>query len=761
MQPNAPELAAPIAHAEVNVTREVMNFLGAVRRRRRLMVLALAVAVAAGGLYYAIAQRIFESRASLLVLQSQPDTLSTKMSGDPMVKDLMDTYRSMLSSDAVIGEALKSLQPEDRVDLGDGAAAAQIERLRKNLKVTAVRRTNILEISYRSQSPQAAAMIVDAVLNAYLKFMDKLHRSTARELLDLLTREKTGLEQELKAKEDELLGLKRRMDDVLVREGDKDVSIAAKRLLSLNEFVLKARAARLEAESQLVAIQSAIRNGEDLQPYMIAMMENVGQEVMRSQLGVGLMDTYSLARVNEQIIHDRAELQSAQQRLGPNHSKVRELTDRVQLAEQFLRDPRYRSSGLLGMEPSQLGPVLLSIAKQRFQATSEHESLETAGYEREKTAARSLQGDIAQLEVLNLDLGRLRRFYDLLVTRIKDIDISKDDGMIRTAVLSTPEVPLRPVRPSLPLVGLIALVAGLAGGLGLVYFVEMLDDRFGSIEEMRAQLGNLPVLGMVRKLEPLEGSGLEAIHVHARPQAAENEAFRTLRTALAFVGDGARSVAVTSSEPGDGKTTIIANLAAALAQSSKRTLLIDADIRRPKLTPLFGLRGQQGLTTLLRQDTPVAEVIQANLHLAVMPDLDILPSGPRAADAAELLAGERFSEIISWAESRYDCIFIDSPPAFVSDAALVGRLVDGMMLVVRPEKNQRKTVIRTVDMLATMGVKLLGLVVNHFAVEESKYYGYEYGYGYGYSYDYGYGSEEEDDEPDGEPGRVLVSRRSA
>lgn len=746
---------------EVNISRAAISLLHAVRRRRNLMIYALATSLLLGSLYYATTARIYQSKASLLVMQTQPDPWTTKMSGDRGVSDLMDTYRSMLCSDAVLTEAVKVMPPEDRQDLGSGPPEKLVEILRNSLTVIAVRKTNILELSYKSRNARAAAMVIDCVMSAYLQFMDKLHKSTARELLDLLTREKVNLEKELEAKEQQLLALKRQMQDVVLREGDRDVSLVVKRLGALSDSVGRLRIARQEAEADLRALDAAIQRGEDLRPYVMTIMGNLGNDILRSQMQS--IDIYAVSRIREELLQEQSQLRLAEQRYGPRHSKVAELTDRIRVKDEFLRNPSQGS--LLELDNRELGPILVSVARARLQTAAGQETMERENYEREMVLARNLQGEIAQLDVLGHDLDRLRKYYDLLVTRIKDIDITKEDGMLRTAVLSTPEVASKPIRPVLSIVAIMSLMAGLCAGLALVYFVEMLDDRFSSLEEMRQQLGGLPVLAMVPRLEPLDAVGPAAIHIYAQPNAVATECFRTLRTALAFVGDGARSVVVTSSEPGDGKTTVILNTAAAMAQSAKRTLLIDADMRRPKLSPALGLRGQQGLSAVLRQETPIEELLPLHIHEAFMPDLDVLPSGSRATDAAELLAGKRLAEILSWAESRYEYIFIDSPPSFVTDSAIIGRLVDGVILMVRPEKNQRKTVIRTVDSLATLGIKLLGLVVNHFALEQSKYYGYEYGYGCGYSYDADYGNEpdpaEDDDHAPTSPSGVPIVRRVA
>jgi succinoglycan biosynthesis transport protein ExoP len=738
--------------------QEVLRFLRVLQRRKRLMILSLLITGALGALYFATTPRIYQSRASLLVQQNQPDTWS-KRAGDMMVKDLMDTYRNMLSSDVVLGEALKILPPESQVDLKDAPANKWPEILRRNLNVSVVRKTNILEVTYRSKSPQAAAMVVDCIVTAYLKFMDKLHKSTASEMLEILTREKGRLEADLNVKEEELLALKHQMGDVILREGDGYVSMMAKALQGDFELLRKAQSARLEAESQLKALEAAIRNGEDLQQYVMMFAASDGNREWEKRFGP---DSTTLSRIREQLLINSSELRAAQEHYGPAHSKVRDLAEKVRQAEQFLRSCNLGANAeVLGASNEELAVVLQRMARQRYHAATEYEKLVALNYEERKQTAMNTQHSMARLDVLNRDLNRMYKSLDVLAEQIKGIQIGKDNGMLGTAVLATPEVPTRPVKPSLPFVVLLSVMSGLGFGATAVYLVDMLDDRFGSVEEMKIQLGGIPILAMVRRLEPLEEGSLEGVQAYVRPNDPATEAFRTLRTALTLVGEGQRTIAVSSSEAGDGKTTVVANLAVTVAQSGKRTLLIDADIRRPRLTPLLGLRGRAGLTTLLRHSASVGELIPECVCASLMPGLDVIPSGPRAAIAAELLASERLPEFLAWAEAKYDYVFIDSPPSFVSDGAVIGRLADGVILVVRPDKNQRRVVIRAVENLATLGVNLFGLVLNHFTSDEGKY-----GYDYDYRYDYGYGHDESAPEEEYESDEPIVShvpilRRSA
>ncbi len=737
MQPKPQTAAKP--STEINIAQEALRFLRMLRHRWKLIALALVIAASLGSLYYTTTQRIYQSRATLLVQQNQPENW-TKQAGDVFVKDLMETYRNMLTSDAVLNAAIQTLPEQGRVDLAEYPSDTWQVALRKNLQVTLIRKTNILEISYYSKSPTAAAAVVDNVVSAYLKFMDKLHLSTAREMLDILTREKVNLEKGINTKETELLTLKQQIGDVILREGDSYVSMLAKALEGDFQLLRQARAAKLDAESQWKALETAIRNGDDLQQYTLALMPKDNQPGVQKRLGP---DSAMLSRVCQQLLDDTAQLRIAQARYGPAHSKVRELTDKVRMAEELVRKVQLGvNAEMLGTTNEELATVLRRAARQQYQVAVEYEDLVAGSYELKKRMAMDVQNNLARLDVLNRDLDRMYNSLDVLTEQIKGIEIGKDNGMLGTVILSSPQVPTKPVKPSLMIVAFVSLVLGLGGGIAAAYLIDMLDDRFGSVDEMRLQLGDIPVLAMIRRLESLGESGIECVQTFARPNDVATEAFRTLRTALSLVSDGARTISVSSSEPGDGKTTVIANLAVAMAQSGKKTLLIDADIRRPRLTPLLNLRGYAGLTTILHQHGPVGDAVPDCLCAGLMPSLDVIPSGPRSANAAELLTGERLPDLLAWAESQYDYVFVDGPPAFVSDVAIIGRLADGVVLVIRPDKNRRRTVIRAVEGLTTLGVNLFGLVLNHFSSDEGKY-----GYNYEYRYDYNYGYGHDDSTP--------------
>jgi hypothetical protein len=243
---------------------------------------------------------------------------------------------------------------------------------------------------------------------------------------------------------------------------------------------------------------------------------------------------------------------------------------------------------------------------------------------------------IAQVEILKGEVARSRDYYNLLVERIRSIDLNDELGN-RTAVVSPPQVAMNPAWPHLKIVGLLSFVLGCGVGLGVIYVLDLFDDRFRSPEEFRIQLG-IPILAMVRQMEGLDGHGLQSVHTFTKPNGVESEAFRTLRTSISFAKQSTERVVVTSTEPGDGKTTILINLAVAYAQSGKRTLLIDADMRRPGMSTLLELRGTHGLSQILRDERPVVQCIAENMYASGAENLDVIPSGSRPINPAELLS---------------------------------------------------------------------------------------------------------------------------
>ena len=610
-----------------------------------------------------------------------------------------------------------------------------------------MRHTSLIDVSYRSESPEAAKAIVRTVVDAFMDFVEEHHENVSVEIVSLLDEERRKIEEQLLHEQSELLVVKHRVRDLGLREGSTVTHPAVQRVVRLNESLVDVQNTRLELKATLAALQAAVKRGEDLRHHLVAVEPTVGRELMMGTLGLNPQLIEAVGNTERKLTEDKAKLQTWLEQLGPQHPEVIRLTRTVENEEDFLanyhRSIRHR---LADAQNTELGPMLLSIVGRKLLEAEAHEGELLQEYAVAEQEAVSQNDRMAELQVAEHDVTRLQRLHDTLLNRITNVDINQNRSDVRVAIVSGAFAANRPVAPRLKFVVLFCLLAGVGGGIAFVYVLDVMDDRFRSPEEIKEQLGT-SVLGIVRELKVSDAKGADAISVHVEPSAVECEAFRTLRTALAFAGQDMERIAVTSSEPGDGKTTVLANLATAYAQAGKKTLVIDADLRKPGLTKLFDLRGKRGLSEVLRLDGDIRNACVESIRNTGIPKLDILPCGPRPSDPAELLSRRRIADVIAWAEGVYDQVLVDCPPMqAASDAALVGREVDGVLLVVQPSENHRRAVIRSVESLRSMKINLVGVVTNRVAVRKGSYYEEGYGYGLGYGCGPGYGAEEGDDE---------------
>jgi polysaccharide biosynthesis transport protein len=342
----------------------------------------------------------------------------------------------------------------------------------------------------------------------------------------------------------------------------------------------------------------------------------------------------------------------------------------------------------------------------------------------EKAVAVEFNAKRAPYVALEMELKRLRGFYDTLNLRIRQVDLGGDAGAISTQVIEPAQEPTSPVEPNLKKIGLVSALMGLLCGLALCYLFEWWDTSYRGPEDIAQHLG-LPVFGHVpRMTQPHEGKIFELVMDQA-PKSAAAEAFRTVRTALMLSAHPPKKFTITSPEPGDGKTLILTNLAIAFAKSGLRVLLIDGDMRRPRLREIFQLPRTAGLSELLPQGDQVEANFENFIQKTPIANLELLPSGVNPPNPTELLTSDRFGKILAWAEKRYDRILCDAPPILaVSDCALIGRQLDGAFLLIRADKNDRVMATRARNALRAMNCNVLGVIVNSLVTGDA--YGYAY-----------------------------------
>lgn len=300
--------------------------------------------------------------------------------------------------------------------------------------------------------------------------------------------------------------------------------------------------------------------------------------------------------------------------------------------------------------------------------------------------------------------------------------IAQSGGAEVLTPASAPEVPVspKPVRDAT-----LALIVGLMLGVGLAFLIDTLDERIRSVGDLELLSGGLPTLAVVPEVEKGHDEAFVATRDDSRsPQA---EAFRSLRTAVKFAGldRSLKVIQITSSSQGEGKTTAVANLAVALAQGGDRVAIVCCDLRRPKVQDRFGVSLTPGLTDVLVGDATLAEALrryEANIL--------ILPAGSPPPNPSEQLASNKAAAVIKALSEEFDVVLVDSSPVLpVTDALVVSRFVDATLVLVDSRSTARKSVRRTLQLLAQVNAPVLGVIFNGAPV--GGVYGYGYGYGYG------------------------------
>jgi len=367
-----------------------------------------------------------------------------------------------------------------------------------------------------------------------------------------------------------------------------------------------------------------------------------------------------------------------------------------------------------------------------------------------------------ELEIRSSDADILR-----LTADISSTDATRGAGGYSASDITPPNFGGK-VAPVMVQSALFGMVIGLMLGGGAMAFAEYNDKSFKSPAEIRKRLG-VPVIGHIPELRldlPAESgtpSGMRASMAAAlRPKSIEAEAYRGVRTQLYFStqGRGHQVIQVTSPNPGDGKSTLAANLAITIAQSGKRVVLLDCDMRKPQVHKIFelekdGKKLEFGLSDIISGNATIARALKRS----PVPNLDLIPCGPRPKNPAELLTSPRLQQLMDDLRSQYDFVIVDTPPVLaVSDPANVAPRVDGVIIVFKMTKNARPAAERTNEQLLALGANVLGVVVNGSAGSIStSYNGYNYGSRYGYrytdyTYAYNYGLENDADDDDNDGG---------
>jgi succinoglycan biosynthesis transport protein ExoP len=428
----------------------------------------------------------------------------------------------------------------------------------------------------------------------------------------------------------------------------------------------------------------------------------------------------------ERLRKDRERLIQLQ---GENQPQVRLIDQQIAQIERGTDDSTGRNPGGLKNDA-----LLESIARS-LEAIEAMRADIQAKFDEDLDASKKTEiGQLGEANMRN-NLDRQRTLFNSVVDQLKQAQLVSDFGSVSAQTINPTQVAAEPPKYMSTMV--MALLGGCGVGMLGAYFVELLDARVRTVAEMREMVG-LPVLGMIPQLssEQIGVTGKVGLLSHEIPRSALAESYKSTRTNLEFLRRNRRAqvLLVTSPQSGDGKSTTASNLAITMSHAGRRVLLIDGDLRKPSQHLNFNLSLGRGFTDAIEGVGSIGQFAISTL----VDNLDLLVTGSHVTNPAELLASPRLGEILDRARDAYDIIIIDSSPLLaVTDPSIIAAVADGILLVVRVARTRRYDVGRTKELLETMGLPVLGVVINGILKNQL---GYGHGYGYGYGA-YGYGSQ--------------------
>ena len=643
------------------------------------------------------------------------------------IQSLNDLYRSVPTDDAFLQTQVNVLKSENlawrtvqQLGMGENAGFAPVggggERpaadsqtsaqnrlitaFKKHLRVQLMRDSRMVEVTFESTDPQLAARAANALVNNYSEYNFHQKYDATRQASGWMEQQLDELKAKVEKSQQAMVDYERQ--NVIVNIGDKE-SVVEQRLGALSQDLTNAQSERMQKQS----LYDLVRSNE-------------------SQVAV-IAQNDSLGRLDEKYADLREQYVDALGQYGPNFPKVVRLRDQLNEVQSIIERERKR---------------VLARIRNDYMAALGRERLLSTAVAQEKAEVGKLSQLLIEHNMLKREFETNQQLYESLLQHLKDATVSAGLRATNIHLVDPALIPTVPVRPRKMYNIAIGLLVGLVLGVTLAFLQESLDTSVKSAEEVERLIAApaLAVIPLARsswrrmggdRSQPQNGA-VESI-VLRHPTSSLAESYRTLRTSilLSTAPRPPQALLVTSAQPREGKTSTSLNLALGLAQRGVSVVVVDADLRRPGVSRALALsENGVGLTSLLSGAHSLDEVLR---QLEAVPNLWVLPAGPQAPNPADLLASPTMEKVLQELRGRFEHVVLDSAPLLlVTDATILSRLVDGVVLVVESGVTARRALVRAHKILESAGGRILGTVVNKWDARHEGYYGHYGSYYRGY-----------------------------
>jgi capsular exopolysaccharide synthesis family protein len=570
------------------------------------------------------------------------------------------------------------------------------------LSIEPVEATNLVTLRYRHTNPEMAMRVVNGVAQVFIENDIRNETQGDTKTKEEVAKSVADLQLKIKQLEEERLNYLR--DKGLPLGDGKEANLRLERLQQISNQLL-------EAENQLKSFRASYEAAKSAQ------------------------DIYSIPEVAE-----NKGVQEAQKRIADLEEKRSELLVKyteehpavIAINEQLKKAKEFREK---------TANDVVGTLKSRYESILKKQQQLQADYNREITVANQQGVDLTRLSTLNQEIETTKQLYNQLLQRRQEMQLTNSgETPSNITVANAARMPGGPIGPQRSRNVVIAFLISLFAGIGLAFLLDYVDDTLKSMDDVSRYV-QLPTLALIphvkeekrflrsKNSEEVEGSASTALMRVEDARAPVAEAYRHLRTSLLFSSAGRppQTILITSGQPMEGKTTTAVNTAISLAQTGANVIIIDCDLRRPRVHTYFGLDNDKGLTHYLSGDPDINQLFQTYEKL---PNLKVLASGPASPNPAELLGSKEMKILLDTLKENFTHIIVDTPPILsFTDATILSTQVDGVLIVAHSGRSSRALVRRVKQRLLDVGARVFGVVLNGI-----KTHSLEYGYGYGYYY---------------------------
>ena len=661
-----------------------------VLERRWLVITAFFTILLLTAIYLVRATPIYSAVVRIQIDRESANPLNVRdsLSLETREQDYLQTQYKNLQSRSLAQSVINSLKLDK--DPRYEKAMDKVDALLGDVAVVPIRLSRLVDVRVEHPNPETATKIANALANNFIEQnLDQKVNSSWKAMTWLKT-QVDDAKNKVERSEADLHSYIREFKQVSLEEGE---NIVRQSLLQAQKELSRVQAESVQAQQAVEEIERMVNDGLPINTFPAVAQNPVVQELQK------------------QIDIENSNLAALLKRYREKYPAVIAAREKIDsLVETHAAECEKQ------LQTVRNNAALLKKSEEQLEELVRGESEQQIGLNQLKI----------KYDILKRDAENNKAIHSNVLVRMKETELMSRMNSNNMRVVDEATRPLRPVKPRVVLTILAGVTFALAFALGLAFFVNYLDDSIKSQDDIENHL-RLPFLGYIPNIKT--NSVVERdLQAHLHPQSNAAEGFRTIRATVALTHkpEKFRVLAVTSTIPSEGKSLVASNLAIVHAQTGLKTLLIDADLRRPSVHKAYQLHSPLGLSAFLTRET---DDLDALTHSVEVPNLDVVCCGAVPSNPSELIGSSRMAEFLQRVKDKYERIVLDCPPiSAVSDPLIISAMSDGVIYVTKFNKIRREHGRKSVQRIQNAGIHILGVVVNDidFEGKDSYYYSYYY-----------------------------------